>query len=131
MAEEIRAMMTAKSRNLKEGKDYLIIPNAIASTANVVGLYAIAYYKAQAQIKKAVVDYCDLADRMELAQQEYQAIVDLEEAAEQSTKKLRLEKKIASLAEQRKLHVANAYPHLVKQIYAQRREAARPTRGQR
>lgn len=130
MAEEIRTMMTAKSKNLQEGKDYLIIPNAIASTANVVGLYAIAYYKAQAHIKKAAVDYCELTDRMEQAQREYQALEPEEEGSEPSSKRQRLEKKIATLAEQRKLHVANAYPYLVKQIYAQRREA-RTARGQR
>jgi hypothetical protein len=121
MANEIRAMMGAKSKNLLEGKDYLIIPATLSAVANVIGLYALAYYKAQQQIKRAVTDYGELSERLEQAQHDYEETERLEESPTQQKKLLGLEKTLATLSEQRKLHVANAYPRLVKQQILQRR----------
>jgi hypothetical protein len=61
--DEIRAKMHSLPGKQVEGKDYLIMPKAIAPIANCIGLFAHGYYKIHQIIRNTVVKYITMSER--------------------------------------------------------------------
>lgn len=64
LEKEIRAKLLARSSQMKEGSDFLIMPESIAAVTNVIGLFALAYYKIRKRIREDVISYLDLLDQI-------------------------------------------------------------------
>lgn len=114
--EAISSMIQTKSKELVSGEDYLIVPADIAPIANAIGLYALCYFKIQAQIKKAILEFLALGDQLTAAQ------ANLEAVQENAGNENRPAAAVRRLHEQHSAHVGNSYPpSLVRHIAAQRK----------
>ncbi len=124
LEKEIRAKLVARSRQLQEGSDFLIMPEAIAPVANVVGLFAVGYYKAQKLIKDYVIAYLDLLGQVsqigvELEQLRRKTVIRTDDQQRLQT----LQEARLQLSAQLASHVGQYYPEVQQQIQAQRLQA--------
>jgi hypothetical protein len=122
LEKEIRAKLHTRSSQLQEGSDFLIMPEAIAAVANVIGLFSIGYYKAQKLIKDYATAYLDLLAQIsqidtELEQLRRKTMIRIDDQQRART----LQESRLQLSAQAASHVGQYYPEVQQQIQAQRK----------
>ncbi len=122
LEKEIRAKLHTRSSQLQEGSDFLIMPEAIAAVANVIGLFSIGYYKAQKLIKDYATAYLDLLAQLsqidtELEQLRRKTMIRIDDQQRART----LQESRLQLSTQAASHVGQYYPEVQQQIQSQRK----------
>ena len=124
-AEELRKKIEAKASLAKEGEDYLIMPEGIASVANCVGLFAIGFYKIQARIRKLVNAYLDLiAQRNSVEEQSRQLRGGAQRWEEDRRRFGEIQDQFNLVTARLKTHVGQYFPEMQLLLNEQRQRQA-------
>lgn len=111
--EELREIMAALPGKRQEGIDYLVMPTKLAPLANVVGVFAHGYYKAQQQIRKMVTAYLALLQERRQLQN---TIRSLSRQPGQEAATHKKQEELQAVVQRIGRHVGKSYPTLVELI---------------
>ncbi len=116
---EIAAKMQALPGQHEVGKDYLILPSAIAPIANCIGLFAHGYYRVQQLIRTKVTEFLELYESLQALEEKVRA-----GAAAGSHPPADQQLALQEGQERLRKHVGQYYPLIVQQVRQERRALA-------